>query len=59
MTTIVLQVLIEVKDGLEMPDPETVQDNVLMLLTDTGEISGEFWRDNAVKDIKVTLEKII
>lgn len=58
MAQVVLQVLVEVDDVHEGLGEE-IQSAVLGMLTDTGEISGEFFYTHGVKDVSVVFEDIV
>lgn len=58
MAQVVLQVLVEVNDVHEGLGEE-LQAAVLGMLTDTGEISGEFFHVHGIKDVTVVFEDIV
>lgn len=59
MSSIVLQVMIHIQDGYDVPDPSEVAYAVEDILVNSGELSGQLYQNHHIKDIDVAVEDVV
>lgn len=59
MSSIVLQVMIHIQDGHDVPDPSEVVSAVEDILLNSGELSGQLFQNHRIKDIDVAFEDVV